>query len=92
MTISHDSTKKDLINRRLWVKSNLDVYLSEMRKDSKRRRITQIYSHYITSEFLIPVIYKTSSSVLCLHGYSFTDNFKYRNHMQNHASQPRFVG
>ncbi|KAL8214704.1 hypothetical protein R6Q57_004153 [Mikania cordata] len=33
-----ESTKKDLIGRRLWVKSNLESYLSEMRKESKRRR------------------------------------------------------
>ncbi|XP_076931486.1 chaperone protein dnaJ 50-like [Bidens hawaiensis] len=33
-----EATKKDLIDRGLWVKSNLDIYLSEMRKESKRRR------------------------------------------------------
>ncbi|KAL8259350.1 hypothetical protein R6Q59_027303 [Mikania micrantha] len=33
-----ESTKKDLIGRRLWVTSNLESYLSEMRKESKRRR------------------------------------------------------
>ncbi|XP_041023490.1 chaperone protein dnaJ 50 [Juglans microcarpa x Juglans regia] len=33
-----DSTKEDLVQRRLWEKSNLESYLSEMRKESKRRR------------------------------------------------------
>ncbi|GAA0170470.1 chaperone [Lithospermum erythrorhizon] len=31
-------TKEDLIERRLWEKSNLESYLTEMRKESKRRR------------------------------------------------------
>ncbi|XP_059438673.1 chaperone protein dnaJ 50 [Corylus avellana] len=33
-----DSTKEDLVHRRLWEKSNLESYLSETRKESKRRR------------------------------------------------------
>ncbi|GAA0144168.1 chaperone [Lithospermum erythrorhizon] len=33
-----ESTKEDLIERRLWEKSNLESYLTEMRKESKRRR------------------------------------------------------
>ncbi|GMY36968.1 chaperone protein dnaJ 50 isoform X2 [Fagus crenata] len=33
-----DSRKEDLIQRRLWEKANLESYLSEMRKESKRRR------------------------------------------------------
>ncbi|GLT76492.1 hypothetical protein SLA2020_481450 [Shorea laevis] len=33
-----DSTKEDLIQRRLWVKSNLESYVAEMRKEYKRRR------------------------------------------------------
>ncbi|KAG6695183.1 hypothetical protein I3843_09G085000 [Carya illinoinensis] len=33
-----DSTKEDLVQRRLWEKSNMESYLSEMRKESKRRR------------------------------------------------------
>ncbi|KAA8519996.1 hypothetical protein F0562_014313 [Nyssa sinensis] len=33
-----ESTKEDLINRRLWEKSNLESYMAEMRKESKRRR------------------------------------------------------
>ncbi|TYG97182.1 hypothetical protein ES288_A10G017600v1 [Gossypium darwinii] len=33
-----ESTKEDLLQRRLWIKSNLDSYLSEMRKEHKRRR------------------------------------------------------
>ncbi|OMO64912.1 hypothetical protein COLO4_31725 [Corchorus olitorius] len=33
-----ESTKEDLIQRRLWIKPNLESYLAEMRKDYKRRR------------------------------------------------------
>lgn len=34
-----DETRKDdLIERRLWEKSNMDSYVAEMRKESKRRR------------------------------------------------------
>ncbi|ONI10087.1 hypothetical protein PRUPE_4G026200 [Prunus persica] len=33
-----DSRKEDLIHKRLWEKSNLENYLAEMRKESKRRR------------------------------------------------------
>ncbi|GLT72750.1 hypothetical protein SLA2020_446560 [Shorea laevis] len=33
-----DPTKEELVHRRLWEKSNLESYLSEMRKESKRRR------------------------------------------------------
>ncbi|KAF5742193.1 Chaperone DnaJ-domain superfamily protein [Tripterygium wilfordii] len=33
-----ESTKEDLVGRRLWEKSNLENYLAEMRKESKRRR------------------------------------------------------
>ncbi|XWS12797.1 hypothetical protein CRYUN_Cryun37aG0121000 [Craigia yunnanensis] len=33
-----ESTKEDLIQRRLWIKSNLESYLTEMRKEYKRRR------------------------------------------------------
>ncbi|XP_048333045.1 chaperone protein dnaJ 50 [Ziziphus jujuba] len=31
-------TKEDLVGKRLWEKSNLESYLAEMRKESKRRR------------------------------------------------------
>lgn len=33
-----ESTKEDLIGRRLWEKSNFESYVTEMRKESKRRR------------------------------------------------------
>ncbi|XVF87674.1 hypothetical protein PTKIN_Ptkin18bG0139500 [Pterospermum kingtungense] len=33
-----ESTKEDLIQRRLWIKPNLESYLAEMRRDYKRRR------------------------------------------------------
>jgi len=33
-----DATKEDLVHRRLWEKPNLESYMSEMRKESKRRR------------------------------------------------------
>ncbi|CAA2998281.1 chaperone dnaJ 50 [Olea europaea subsp. europaea] len=33
-----ESTKEDLIQRRLWEKPNLESYMAEMRKESKRRR------------------------------------------------------
>ncbi|XP_021887353.1 chaperone protein dnaJ 50 [Carica papaya] len=33
-----ESRKEDLVQRRLWEKSNLENYLAEMRKESKRRR------------------------------------------------------
>jgi DnaJ family protein C protein 25 len=33
-----ESTQEDLIQKRLWEKSNLESYLAEMRKESKRRR------------------------------------------------------
>ncbi|KAK9936117.1 hypothetical protein M0R45_012978 [Rubus argutus] len=33
-----DLRKEDLINRRLWESSNMESYLAEMRKESKRRR------------------------------------------------------
>ncbi|XP_007025982.2 PREDICTED: chaperone protein dnaJ 50 [Theobroma cacao] len=33
-----EATKEDLIQRRLWIKSNLESYLAEMRKEYKRRR------------------------------------------------------
>ncbi|XP_057962433.1 chaperone protein dnaJ 50 [Malania oleifera] len=36
--IIDESAKEDLIKRRLWEKSNLEIYLAEMRKESKRRR------------------------------------------------------
>ncbi|KAG9454152.1 hypothetical protein H6P81_007056 [Aristolochia fimbriata] len=32
------STKDELVKKRLWVKSNMETYLSEMRKETKRRR------------------------------------------------------
>nr|XP_027105048.1 chaperone protein dnaJ 50-like isoform X2 [Coffea arabica] len=37
-TFIDESTKEDLVQRRLWEKSNLQSYLAEMRKESKRRR------------------------------------------------------
>lgn len=36
--LSDESRKEDLVKRRLWEKSNLESYLAEMRKESKRRR------------------------------------------------------
>ena len=33
-----EATKEDLVLRRLWEKSNLESYVAEMRKESKRRR------------------------------------------------------
>ncbi|XP_057536766.1 chaperone protein dnaJ 50 [Amaranthus tricolor] len=33
-----EATKDDLIQRQLWVKPNMESYLSEMRRESKRRR------------------------------------------------------
>ncbi|XP_050218562.1 chaperone protein dnaJ 50 [Mercurialis annua] len=33
-----ESRKEDLVGRQMWVKSNLESYLTEMRKESKRRR------------------------------------------------------
>ncbi|GAV73663.1 DnaJ domain-containing protein [Cephalotus follicularis] len=33
-----ESTKEDLVQRRLWEKSNYESYLAEIRKESKRRR------------------------------------------------------
>ncbi|KAG8385701.1 hypothetical protein BUALT_Bualt03G0072500 [Buddleja alternifolia] len=33
-----ESTKEDLLQRRLWERPNLESYLAEMRKESKRRR------------------------------------------------------
>ncbi|XP_057424026.1 chaperone protein dnaJ 50 [Lotus japonicus] len=33
-----EETKEDLVLRRLWEKSNLESYMAEMRKESKRRR------------------------------------------------------
>lgn len=33
-----EPTKEDLLQRRLWEKSNLESYMVEMRKESKRRR------------------------------------------------------
>ncbi|XP_021766946.1 chaperone protein dnaJ 50-like [Chenopodium quinoa] len=33
-----EATKDDLVKRKLWVKSNMDSYVSEMRRESKRRR------------------------------------------------------
>ncbi|KAF9683431.1 hypothetical protein SADUNF_Sadunf04G0012900 [Salix dunnii] len=33
-----ESTKEDLVQRRLWVKSNLETYFAGLRKESKRRR------------------------------------------------------
>uniref|UniRef100_A0A7N0TN07 J domain-containing protein n=1 Tax=Kalanchoe fedtschenkoi TaxID=63787 RepID=A0A7N0TN07_KALFE len=33
-----ESTKDDLVRRHLWVKSNLENYFNDMRKESKRRR------------------------------------------------------
>lgn len=33
-----EATKDDLIQRQLWVKSNMDSYVSETRRESKRRR------------------------------------------------------
>lgn len=33
-----DSTREDLVKRRLWEKANLESYMTEMRKESKRRR------------------------------------------------------
>ncbi|CAM8985970.1 unnamed protein product [Rhodiola kirilowii] len=45
LSVSHDSwenideaTKDDLVQRHLWVKSNLENYFNDMRKESKRRR------------------------------------------------------
>lgn len=35
---SDESTKEDLVQRRLWEKHNLESYLAEMRKEYKRRR------------------------------------------------------
>lgn len=36
--LSDEPRKDDLIERRLWEKSNMDSYVAEMRKESKRRR------------------------------------------------------
>lgn len=36
--LSDESKKEDLVKRRVWEKSNLESYLAEMRKESKRRR------------------------------------------------------
>ncbi|KAF9595693.1 hypothetical protein IFM89_002597 [Coptis chinensis] len=33
-----DSMKEDLVRRRLWEKSNMEIYMTEMRKETKRRR------------------------------------------------------
>ncbi|URD83894.1 DnaJ domain [Musa troglodytarum] len=33
-----ESTKSNLVQKRLWVKRNMDSYVAEMRKESKRRR------------------------------------------------------
>ncbi|KAJ0080640.1 hypothetical protein Patl1_11057 [Pistacia atlantica] len=33
-----ESTKEDLVRRHLWEKSNLESYMAEIRKESKRRR------------------------------------------------------
>ncbi|KAI5590564.1 hypothetical protein POPTR_004G022600v4 [Populus trichocarpa] len=33
-----ESTKEDLVQRRLWEKSNLETYFADLRKESKRRR------------------------------------------------------
>lgn len=33
-----EQVKNDLVLKRLWIKSNMESYLAEMRKDSKRRR------------------------------------------------------
>lgn len=38
LLLSDESTKEDLIERRLWEKSNFESYVAEMRKESKRRR------------------------------------------------------
>ena len=35
---TEEPRKEDLLRRRLWEKSNLESYLAEMRKESKRRR------------------------------------------------------
>lgn len=35
---SDELTQQDLIERRLWKKKNMDAYLIDMRKESKRRR------------------------------------------------------
>ncbi|KAL3627568.1 Chaperone protein dnaJ 50 [Castilleja foliolosa] len=37
-TYLDESTKEDLVQKRLWKKSNLESYLADVRKESKRRR------------------------------------------------------
>ncbi|KAL5994862.1 hypothetical protein ACLOJK_024919 [Asimina triloba] len=36
--VSDEAIKSDLVHRRLWVKANMESYLVDMRKESKRRR------------------------------------------------------
>lgn len=43
-----DATKDDLVQRQLWVKSNMESYVSEMRRESKRRR----WAEFIQLQFL----------------------------------------
>lgn len=33
-----DSVRNDLVSRRLWEKGNMESYIADMRKESKRRR------------------------------------------------------
>ncbi|TVU20765.1 hypothetical protein EJB05_30361 [Eragrostis curvula] len=37
-SISDESTKENLVSRRLWEKNNMERYIADMRKESKRRR------------------------------------------------------
>ena len=36
--VSDESKKEDLVRRHLWEKSNMERYIAETRKESKRRR------------------------------------------------------
>ena len=36
--VSDEPRKEDLVRRHLWEKSNMERYVAEMRKESKRRR------------------------------------------------------
>jgi hypothetical protein len=36
--VSDESRKEDLVRRHLWEKSNMERYIAETRKESKRRR------------------------------------------------------
>ena len=38
LCVSDESRKEDLVTRRLWEKSNMERYIADTRKESKRRR------------------------------------------------------